>query len=209
MNNSNKLFYYPDNLVSLSKQMEIALEPVIKQREAINLAIQILNKPLVNNLTRLRETVNAYYSEPLKIANRELKKLYFTNTLESQQKLISESLKDLKFNIPTETLTRELPKLQEALITSKSYIPKDIQEEIELGFENQIKENNEILNNPFLDKEVVKNMVLNRDICFFITVFSIITPLITDKVTYQVVSNVIAYVYSELVRKYNIDKRNM
>lgn len=209
MNNSNKLFYYPDNLVSLSKQMEIALEPVINQREAINLAIQILNKPLVNNLTRLRETVNAYYSEPLKIANRELKKLYFTNTLESQQKLISESLKDLKFNIPTETLTRELPKLQEALITSKSYIPKDIQEEIELGFENQIKENNEILNNPFLDKEVVKNMVLNRDICFFITVFSIITPLITDKVTYQVVSNVIAYVYSELVRKYNIDKRNM
>lgn len=209
MNNSNKLFYYPDNLVSLSKQMEIALEPVINQREAINLAIQILNKPLVNNLTRLRETVNAYYSEPLKIANRELKKLYFTNTLESQQKLISEALKDLKFNIPTETLTRELPKLQEALITSKSYIPKDIQEEIELGFENQIKENNEILNNPFLDKEVVKNMVLNRDICFFITVFSIITPLITDKVTYQVVSNVIAYVYSELVRKYNIDKRNM
>ena len=209
MNNSNKLFYYPDNLVSLSKQMEIALEPVINQREAINLAIQILNKPLVNNLTRLRETVNAYYSEPLKIANRELKKLYFTNTLESQQKLVSESLKDLKFNIPTETLTRELPKLQEALITSKSYIPKDIQEEIELGFENQIKENNEILNNPFLDKEVVKNMVLNRDICFFITVFSIITPLITDKVTYQVVSNVIAYVYSELVRKYNIDKRNM
>lgn len=209
MNNSNKIFYYPDNLVSLSKQMEIALEPVINQREAINLAIQILNKPLVNNLTRLRETVNAYYSEPLKIANRELKKLYFTNTLESQQKLISEALKDLKFNIPTETLTRELPKLQEALITSKSYIPKDIQEEIELGFENQIKENNEILNNPFLDKEVVKNMVLNRDICFFITVFSIITPLITDKVTYQVVSNVIAYVYSELVRKYNIDKRNM
>lgn len=209
MNNSNKLFYYPDNLVSLSKQMEIALEPVINQREAINLAIQILNKPLVNNLTRLRETVNAYYSEPLKIANRELKKLYFTNTLESQQKLISEALNDLKFNIPTETLTRELPKLQEALITSKSYIPKDIQEEIELGFENQIKENNEILNNPFLDKEVVKNIVLNRDICFFITVFSIITPLITDKVTYQVVSNVIAYVYSELVRKYNIDKRNM
>ena len=209
MNNSDKLFYYPDNLVSLSKQMEIALEPVINQREAINLAIQILNKPLISNLTRLRETVNAYYSEPLKIANRELNKLYFTNTLESQQKLISEALKDLKFNIPTETLTRELPKLQEALITSKSYIPKDIQEEIELGFENQIKENNEILNNPFLDKEVVKNMVLNRDICFFITVFSIITPLITDKVTYQVVSNVIAYVYSELVRKYNIDKRNM
>lgn len=209
MNNSDKLFYYPDNLVSLSKQMEIALEPVINQREAINLAIQILNKPLISNLTRLRETVNAYYSEPLKIANRELKKLYFTNSLESQQKLISEALKDLKFNIPTETLTRELPKLQEALITSKSYIPKDIQEEIELGFENQIKENNEILNNPFLDKEVVKNMVLNRDICFFITVFSIITPLITDKVTYQVVSNVIAYVYSELVRKYNIDKRNM
>lgn len=209
MNNSNKIFYYPDNLVSLSKQMEIALEPVINQREAINQAIQILNKPLVGNLTRLKETINAYYSEPLKVANRELKKLYFTNTLESQQKLISEALKNLKFNIPTETLTRELPKLQEALITSKSYIPKDIQEEIELGFENQIKENNEILNNPFLDKEVVKNMVLNRDICFFITVFSIITPLITDKVTYQVVSNVIAYVYSELVRKYNIDKRNM
>ena len=209
MNNSNKLFYYPDNLVSLSKQMEIALEPVINQREAINLAIQILNKPLVSNLTRLRETINTYYSEPLKIANRELKKLYFTNTLKSQQKLISETLKDLKFNIPTETLTRELPKLQEALINSKSYIPKDIQEEIELRFENQIKENNEILNNPFLDKEVVKNMVLNRDICFFITVFSIITPLITDKVTYQVVSNVIAYVYSELVRKYNINKRNM
>ena len=209
MNNSNKLFYYPDNLVSLSKQMEIALEPVINQREAINLAIQILNKPLVNNLTRLRETVNAYYSEPLKIANRELKKLYFTNTFEPQQKLISEALKDLKFNIPAETLTREFSILQETIAISKPYLSNDIQEEIELGFENQIKENNEILNNPFLDKEVVKNMVLNRDICFFITVFSIITPLITDKVTYQVVSNVIAYVYSELVRKYNIDKRNV
>lgn len=209
MNNSNRLFYYPNNLVLLSKQMEIALEPVVKQREAINQAIQILNKPLVSNLTRLRETINAYYSEPLKIANRELKKLYFTNTLESQQKLISKALKDLKFNIPNETLTRELPKLQEALIISKSYIPKDIQEEIEFRFENQIKENNKILNNPFLDMEVIKNMVLNRDICFFIAVFSIITPLITDKVTYQVVSNVIAYIYSELVRNYNIDKRNM
>lgn len=82
MSNSNKLFYYPDNLVSLRKQIEIALEPVVKQQEIINQAIQILNKPLVSNLTKLRETINAYYSKPLKIANRELKKLYFTNTFE-------------------------------------------------------------------------------------------------------------------------------
>lgn len=209
MNNSNKLFYYPDNLVSLSKQMEMALEPVVKQREAINQAIQILNKPLVGNLTRLREIINTYYSEPLKIANRELKKLYFTNTFESQQKLISKTLKDLKFNIPTETLTRELPKLQEALITSKSYIPKDIQEEIELGFENQIKENNEILNNPFLDKEVIKNMVLNRNIYFFISILAIIMPSITNKVVYHVVSELVAFIYSLLMAQYKMDKRNM
>lgn len=39
MSNSNKLFYYPDNLVSLRKQIEIALEPVVKQQEIINQAI--------------------------------------------------------------------------------------------------------------------------------------------------------------------------
>ena len=154
MSNSNKLFYYPDNLVSLRKQIEIALEPVVKQQEIINQAIQILNKPLVSNLTKLRETINAYYSEPLKIANRELKKLYFTNTFEPQQKLISEALKDLKFNIPAETLTREFSILQETIAISKPYLSNDIQEEIELGFENQIKENNEILTILFWIKKL-------------------------------------------------------
>ena len=204
MSNSNKLFYYPDNLVSLRKQIEIALEPVVKQQEIINQAIQILNKPLVSNLTKLRETINAYYSEPLKIANRELKKLYFTNTLESQQKLISEGLKDLKFNIPTETLTRELPKLQEALITSKSYIPKDIQEEIELGFENQIKENNEILNNPFLNKEVILKLVLNNNLNLIFSLMALVIQYYSNDKLYILISSAFALIYSYILNQHNM-----
>ena len=202
MNNSNKLFYYPDDLVSLRKQMEIALEPAIKQQEIINQAIQsvkLLNKPLINNLTKLRETINAYHSNQFKIANQGLKNINFTKFFKSQQTLISDAL----------TLNCEFSILREAFIISKPYLTEELQEEIELGFEEHFKQNNEILNNPFLDKEIIKNILLNRTVCFFITVFSIITPLITDKATYQVVSNAIAYIYSELVRKYNIDNWDM
>ena len=204
MSNSNKLFYYPDNLVSLRKQIEIALEPVVKQQEIINQAIQILNKPLVSNLTKLRETINAYYSEPLKIANRELKKLYFTNTFEPQQKLISEALKDLKFNIPAETLTREFSILQETIAISKPYLPNDIQEEIELGFENQIKENNEILNNPFLNKEVILKLVLNNNLNLIFSLMALVIQYYSNDKLYILISSAFALIYSYILNQHNM-----
>lgn len=204
MSNSNKLFYYPDNLVSLRKQIEIALEPVVKQQEIINQAIQILNKPLVSNLTKLRETINAYYSEPLKIANRELKKLYFTNTFEPQQKLISEALKDLKFNIPAETLTREFSILQETIAISKPYLSNDIQEEIELGFENQIKENNEILNNPFLNKEVILKLVLNNNLNLIFSLMALVIQYYSNDKLYNLISSAFALIYSYILNQHNM-----
>lgn len=204
MSNSNKLFYYPDNLVSLRKQIEIALEPVVKQQEIINQAIQILNKPLVSNLTKLRETINAYYSEPLKIANRELKKLYFTNTFEPQQKLISEALKDLKFNIPAETLTREFSILQETIAISKPYLSNDIQEEIELGFENQIKENNEILNNPFLNKEVILKLVLNNNLNLIFSLMALVIQYYSNHKLYILISSAFALIYSYILNQHNM-----
>ena len=204
MSNSNKLFYYPDNLVSLRKQIEIALEPVVKQQEIINQAIQILNKPLVSNLTKLRETINAYYSEPLKIAKRELKKLYFTNTFEPQQKLISEALKDLKFNIPAETLTREFSILQETIAISKPYLSNDIQEEIELGFENQIKENNEILNNPFLNKEVILKLVLNNNLNLIFSLMALVIQYYSNDKLYILISSAFALIYSYILNQHNM-----
>ena len=204
MSNSNKLFYYPDNLVSLRKQIEIALEPVVKQQEIINQAIQILNKPLVSNLTKLRETINAYYSEPLKIANRELKKLYFTNTFEPQQKLISEALKDLKFNIPAETLTREFSILQETIAITKPYLSNDIQEEIELGFENQIKENNEILNNPFLNKEVILKLVLNNNLNLIFSLMALVIQYYSNDKLYILISSAFALIYSYILNQHNM-----
>lgn len=204
MSNSNKLFYYPDNLVSLRKQIEIALEPVVKQQEIINQAIQILNKPLVSNLTKLRETINAYYSKPLKIANRELKKLYFTNTFEPQQKLISEALKDLKFNIPAETLTREFSILQETIAISKPYLSNDIQEEIELGFENQIKENNEILNNPFLNKEVILKLVLNNNLNLIFSSMALVIQYYSNDKLYILISSAFALIYSYILNQHNM-----
>ena len=204
MSNSNKLFYYPDNLVSLRKQIEIALEPVVKQQEIINQAIQILNKPLVSNLTKLRETINAYYSEPLKIANRELKKLYSTNTFEPQQKLISEALKDLKFNIPAETLTREFSILQETIAISKPYLSNDIQEEIELGFENQIKENNEILNNPFLNKEVILKLVLNNNLNLIFSLMALVIQYYSNDKLYILISSAFALIYSYILNQHNM-----
>ena len=204
MSNSNKLFYYPDNLVSLRKQIEIALEPVVKQQEIINQAIQILNKPLVSNLTKLRETINAYYSEPLKIANRELKKLYFTNTFEPQQKLISEVLKDLRFNIPAETLTREFSILQETIAISKPYLSNDIQEEIELGFENQIKENNEILNNPFLNKEVILKLVLNNNLNLIFSLMALVIQYYSNDKLYILISSAFALIYSYILNQHNM-----
>lgn len=204
MSNSNKLFYYPDNLVSLRKQIEIALEPVVKQQEIINQAIQILNKPLVSNLTKLRETINAYYSEPLKIANRELKKLYFTNTFEPQQKLISEALKDLKFNIPAETLTREFSILQETIAISKPYLSNDIQEEIELGFKNQIKENNEILNNPFLNKEVILKLVLNNNLNLIFSLMALVIQYYSNDKLYILISSAFALIYSYILNQHNM-----
>ena len=204
MSNSNKLFYYPDNLVSLRKQIEIALEPVVKQQEIINQAIQILNKPLVSNLTKLRETINAYYSEPLKIANRELKKLYFTNTFEPQQKLISEVLKDLRFNIPAETLTREFSILQETIVISKPYLSNDIQEEIELGFENQIKENNKILNNPFLNKEVILKLVLNNNLNLIFSLMALVIQYYSNDKLYILISSAFALIYSYILNQHNM-----
>lgn len=204
MSNSNKLFYYPDNLVSLRKQIEIALEPVVKQQEIINQAIQILNKPLVSNLTKLRETINAYYSEPLKIANRELKKLYSTNTFEPQQKLISEALKDLKFNIPAETLTREFSILQETIVISKPYLSNDIQEEIELGFENQIKENNKILNNPFLNKEVILKLVLNNNLNLIFSLMALVIQYYSNDKLYILISSAFALIYSYILNQHNM-----
>lgn len=204
MSNSNKLFYYPDNLVSLRKQIEIALEPVVKQQEIINQAIQILNKPLVSNLTKLRETINAYYSEPLKIANRELKKLYFTNTFEPQQKLISEALKDLKLNIPAETLTREFSILQETIAISKPYLSNNIQEEIELGFENQIKENNEILNNPFLNKEVILKLVLNNNLNLIFSLMALVIQYYSNDKLYILISSAFALIYSYILNQHNM-----
>ena len=204
MSNSNKLFYYPDNLVSLRKQIEIALEPVVKQQEIINQAIQILNKPLVSNLTKLRETINAYYSEPLKIANRELKKLYSTNTFEPQQKLISEALKDLKFNIPAETLTREFSILQETIAISKPYLSNDIQEEIELGFENQIKENNKILNNPFLNKEVILKLVLNNNLNLIFSLMALVIQYYSNDKLYILISSAFALIYSYILNQHNM-----
>ena len=204
MSNSNKLFYYPDNLVSLRKQIEIALEPVVKQQEIINQAIQILNKPLVSNLTKLRETINAYYSEPLKIANRELKKLYSTNTFEPQQKLISEVLKDLRFNIPAETLTREFSILQETIVISKPYLSNDIQEEIELGFENQIKENNEILNNPFLNKEVILKLVLNNNLNLIFSLMALVIQYYSNDKLYILISSAFALIYSYILNQHNM-----
>ncbi|MEZ7765426.1 hypothetical protein O3802_05445 [Gemella sp. 27098_8_92] len=204
MSNSNKLFYYPDNLVSLRKQIEIALEPVVKQQEIINQAIQILNKPLVSNLTKLRETINAYYSEPLKIANRELKKLYSTNTFEPQQKLISEVLKDLRFNIPAETLTREFSILQETIVISKPYLSNDIQEEIELGFENQIKENNKILNNPFLNKEVILKLVLNNNLNLIFSLMALVIQYYSNDKLYILISSAFALIYSYILNQHNM-----
>ena len=204
MSNSNKLFYYPDNLVSLRKQIEIALEPVVKQQEIINQAIQILNKPLVSNLTKLRETINAYYSEPLKIANRELKKLYSTNTFEPQQKLISEVLKDLRFNIPAETLTREFSILQETIAISKPYLSNDIQEEIELGFENQIKENNKILNNPFLNKEVILKLVLNNNLNLIFSLMALVIQYYSNDKLYILISSAFALIYSYILNQHNM-----
>lgn len=204
MSNSNKLFYYPDNLVSLRKQIEIALEPVVKQQEIINQAIQILNKPLVSNLTKLRETINAYYSEPLKITNRELKKLYSTNTFEPQQKLISEVLKDLRFNIPAETLTREFSILQETIVISKPYLSNDIQEEIELGFENQIKENNKILNNPFLNKEVILKLVLNNNLNLIFSLMALVIQYYSNDKLYILISSAFALIYSYILNQHNM-----
>ena len=204
MSNSNKLFYYPDNLVSLRKQIEIALEQVVKQQEIINQAIQILNKPLVSNLTKLRETINAYYSEPLKIANRELKKLYSTNTFEPQQKLISEVLKDLRFNIPAETLTREFSILQETIVISKPYLSNDIQEEIELGFENQIKENNKILNNPFLNKEVILKLVLNNNLNLIFSLMALVIQYYSNDKLYILISSAFALIYSYILNQHNM-----
>ena len=203
MSNSNKLFYYPDNLVSLRKQIEIALEPVVKQQEIINQAIQILNKPLVSNLTKLRETINAYYSEPLKIANRELKKLYFTNTFEPQQKLISEALKDLKFNIPAETLTREFSILQETIAISKPYLSNDIQEEIELGFENQIKENNEILKDQFVNKVILK-LVLNNNLNLIFSLMALVIQYYSNDKLYILISSAFALIYSYILNQHNM-----
>ena len=204
MSNSNKLFYYPDNLVSLRKQIEIALEPVVKQQEIINQAIQILNKPLVSNLTKLRETINAYYSEPLKIANRELKKLYSTNTFEPQQKFISEVLKYLRFNIPAETLTLEFSILQETIVISKPYLSNDIQEEIELGFENQIKENNKILNNPFLNKEVILKLVLNNNLNLIFSLMALVIQYYSNDKLYILISSAFALIYSYILNQHNM-----
>ena len=87
---------------------------------------------------------------------------------------------------------------------SKPYLSNDIQEEIELGFENQIKENNKILNNPFLNKEVILKLVLNNNLNLIFSLMALVIQYYSNDKLYILRSSAFALIYSYILNQHNM-----
>ena len=150
--------------------------------DSLNLAIKRINEyPLNSHLSTVKEIE---------------KSSTFFSPIRRYNKTISEALKFDNIKIPVELITLELPKIEDVIIVSKPHMPEIVQEEIELVFDEYFKENNEIINNPILDMESIRKIILNRYLNFLLAILVLMIQFYSDDKVYHLLINAILLIHS-------------
>ena len=184
--NEHPLNSLSSSVKAFQKSSFISLAENLKNQQSLsdtlNLAIKRVNEYPLNSLS---STVKAFP-----------KSSGFSFSMRSYNKMISEALKYDNIKIPLESITLELPKIEEVILFSKPHMPEKVQEEIELEFDEYFKENNEIINNSILDMESIRKIILNRYLNFLLSILVLMIQFYSDDKVYHLLINAVFLIHS-------------
>lgn len=182
---------YPFN--SLSSTMK-----AFPKSSFISLAENLKNQQSLSDTLNLAiKRVNEYPSNSFSsIVKAVQKSSDFSFPMRSYNKMISEALKYDNIKIPLESITLELPKIEDVILVSKPHMPEKVQEEIELEFDEYFKENNEIINNSILDMESIRKIILNRYLNFLLSILVLMIQFYSDDKVYHLLINAVFLIHS-------------
>ena len=177
---------FTSTVKAIQKSSFISLTENLKNQQSLsdtlNLAVKKVNKYPLNSFS---STVKAIQ-----------KSSNFSFPMRSYNKMISEALKYDNIKIPMESINLELPKIEDVIIVSKPHMPEIVQEEIELVFDEYFKENNEIINNPILDMESIRKIILNRYLNFLLAILVLMIQFYSDNKVYHLLINAVLLIHS-------------
>ena len=167
----------------IQKSSSFSLSENLKKQQSLSdsLNLAINEYPLNSHLSTVKEIE---------------KSSTFFSPIRRYNKTISEALKFDNIKIPVELITLELPKIEDVIIVSKPHMPEIVQEEIELVFDEYFKENNEIINNPILDMESIRKIILNRYLNFLLAILVLMIQFYSDNKVYHLLINAILLIHS-------------
>ena len=184
--NEHPLNSLSSSVKAFQKSSFISLAENLKNQQSLsdtlNLAIKRVNEYPLNSFS---STVKAIQ-----------KSSGFSFSMRSYNKMISEALKYDNIKIPLESITLELPKIEDVILVSKPHMPEKVQEEIELEFDEYFKENNEIINNSILDMESIRKIILNRYLNFLLSILVLMIQFYSDDMVYHLLINAVFLIHS-------------
>ncbi|MGX7102997.1 hypothetical protein [Gemella sanguinis] len=184
--NEHPLNSLSSSVKAFQKSSFISLAENLKNQQSLsdtlNLAIKRVNEYPLNSFS---STVKAIQ-----------KSSGFSFSMRSYNKMISEALKYDNIKIPLESITLELPKIEDVILVSKPHMPEKVQEEIELEFDEYFKENNEIINNSILDMESIRKIILNRYLNFLLSILVLMIQFYSDDKVYHLLINAVFLIHS-------------
>ena len=184
--NEHPLNSLSSTVKAFPKSSFISLAENLKNQQSLsdtlNLAIKRVNEYPLNSFS---STVKAIQ-----------KSSGFSFSMRSYNKMISEALKYDNIKIPLESITLELPKIEDVILVSKPHMPEKVQEEIELEFDEYFKENNEIINNSILDMESIRKIILNRYLNFLLSILGLMIQFYSDDKVYHLLINAVFLIHS-------------
>ena len=170
----------------------------IQKFSSFSLSKNFKNQDLISDSLKLAiKRVNEYHLNSFSSIAKEIEKSStFSSPIRSYNKMISEALKFDNIKIPVESITLELPKIEDVIIVSKPHMPEKIQEEIELEFDEYFKENNEIINNSILDMESIRKIILNRYLNVLLSILVLMIQFYSDDKVYHLLINAVLLTHS-------------
>ncbi|MGX7100911.1 hypothetical protein ACWOBW_01765 [Gemella sanguinis] len=184
--NEHPLNSLSSSVKAFQKSSFISLAENLKNQQSLsdtlNLAIKRVNEYPLNSFS---STVKAIQ-----------KSSGFSFSMRSYNKMISEALKYDNIKIPLESITLEIPKIEDVILVSKPHMPEKVQEEIELEFDEYFKENNEIINNSILDMESIRKIILNRYLNFLLSILVLMIQFYSDDKVYHLLINAVFLIHS-------------
>lgn len=184
--NEHPLNSLSSTVKAFQKSSFISLAENLKNQQSLsdtlNLAIKRVNEYPFNSFS---STVKAIQ-----------KSSDFSFSMRSYNKMISEALKYDNIKIPLESITLELPKIEDVILVSKPHMPEKVQEEIEIEFDEYFKENNEIINNSILDMESIRKIILNRYLNFLLSILVLMIQFYSDDKVYHLLINAVFIIHS-------------